>query len=89
MGVLGIQEVGGLVIIDALLDVVFGVATWLVSQFPDNELELSIGDGAGYLAWVGHVVNLTALSAALGVIVAGETAMGAVRGGLFVWRLVK
>ena len=76
-------------IIDGLLDVVFGVATWIVSLFPDSTLEISLGSASGYLGWVGEVVNLSALSAAVGVIVAGETALFVVRGALFVWRLVK
>lgn len=76
-------------IVDAILDVVFGVATWLVGLFPDNTLELDLGSASGYLSWVGEVVNLTALSAALAIIVAGETALVAVRGALFVWRLIK
>ena len=40
MGVLGVQEVGRGMIMDALLDVVFGVATWIVSLFPESTLEL-------------------------------------------------
>lgn len=76
-------------IIDALLDVVFGVATWLVSLFPENTLTISLGSASGYLGWVGEVVNLSALSAAVAVIVAGETGLFVVRGALFVWRLVR
>jgi hypothetical protein len=74
-------------IADAVLDVVFGVVNWFVGLFPVNTLSLSIG-GGGYLAWVGEVVNLTALSGALAVIIAGETALFVVRGIRFVWRIV-
>ncbi len=76
-------------IVDAILDVLFGMATWVVDLFPENTLSLDLGTASGYLAWVGEVVNLTALSASLAIIVAGETALVAVRGALFVWRLVK
>jgi hypothetical protein len=75
------------VITDALLDVVFGVVNWFVGLFPANTLEISIG-GGGYLAWVGEVVNLTALSGALAIIVVGETALFFVRGVRFIWRIV-
>jgi hypothetical protein len=83
-----LSEDNRVMITDRLLDVVFGVVNWMVGLFPANTLELSLGSGAGYLTWVGEVVNLGAFSWALGIIVAGESSLFVIRSVRFIWRIV-
>jgi hypothetical protein len=76
-------------ITDAVLDVAFDALLWIISLFPDNELELSgIGEGAGYMSWVGMFVDTTMLAWALGIIVGGEASLLTVRLVLWVYKLL-
>ena len=75
-------------IADAILNLVFGALSSLIGLLPTNTLDLSgLNAGAGYLYWVGIFINMTAVTSAVGVIVAGESAFLAVRVALWLWRL--
>jgi len=75
-------------IVDALLDVVFGGVTWLVELLPEADIDLSgLVALSGSLAWLGYVFNMPALVGAIGTAVAVEAGMVGFRVALFVWRL--
>ena len=77
-------------ITDAILDVIFGVVDWVIGLFPVNTLDLSgLAEGQQYLGWVGILFDMTAIAAAVSVMVTVELALVTVRLSLFVWRLVK
>ena len=77
-------------ITDAILDVIFGVVDWVIGLFPVNTLDLSgLAEGQQYLTWVGLMFDMTAIAAAVSVMVTVEVALVTVRLSLFVWRLVK
>jgi uncharacterized membrane-anchored protein len=86
--VTGVDWRSGIVIVDKILDVVFGALTSIVGLLPNNTLDLSgLTAGSAYLSWVGIFVNMTALTAAVGVIIAGEAALLGVRTAIWLWRL--
>ena len=76
-------------IIDALLDMVFGFAESVVGLLPTNSLDVSgLSAGAAYLSWVGLFINMTALGSAVGVIVTGEGLLLGFRVARWVWGIV-
>jgi len=75
-------------IVDPILDLVFGVAQAVVDLLPESTLDLSgLSEGAGYLSWVGTLFDVSAIAAALAFIVAVEVSLAGLRVALFVWRL--
>lgn len=77
-------------ITEALLDVIFGVIDWVIGLFPANSLDLSgLAEGQQYLGWVGLMFDMTAIAAAVSVMVTVELALVTVRLSLWVWKLVK
>ena len=73
---------------DAVLDVVFGGLSAIVSVLPDNTLDLAgLGAGAEYIGWVGLVFNMPVLVGVMATIGSIELLLVGFRFALFVWRL--
>ncbi len=75
-------------LIDKILDLVFGVVNAVVSLLPNNTLDLSgLNEGAQYLGWVGLFIDVPAFAGVVSTIAAVEAALLGFRVALFVWRL--
>ena len=75
-------------LIDKILDLVFGVVNAVVALLPTNNLDLSgLNEGASYLGWVGLFIDVPAFAAVVSTIAAVEGALLGLRVALFVWRL--
>lgn len=75
---------------DAIIGVVLGILTWLISLFPNSALDLNplesfINAGAG----INYFIDVPALISVLGIIVSFELFMMTIRGIIFLWKLVK
>jgi hypothetical protein len=75
-------------IMDAILDVVFGALNALVALLPNNTLNLDgLNEGAQYLGWVGLFIDVPAFAAVVSIIASVEAGLLAIRAALFIWRL--
>ena len=75
-------------LIDKILDLVFGVVNAVVGLLPTSTLDLSgLNEGAQYLGWVGIFIDVPAFAAIVSTIAAVEAALLGLRVALFVWRL--
>jgi len=76
------------VITDAILDVVFAGAEWLVGLLPTDTLDLSgLTSLTASMGWLDSVFDMGALVGAVSFALAAEVLFVGVRVALFVWRL--
>jgi len=76
------------VITDAILDLVFAGAEWLVGLLPTDTLDLSgLTSLTASMGWLDSVFDMGALVGAVSFALAAEVLFVGVRVALFVWRL--
>jgi len=76
------------VITDAILDLVFAGAEWLVDLLPTDTLDLSgLTSLTASMGWLDSVFDMGALVGAVSFALAAEVLFVGVRVALFVWRL--
>lgn len=76
-------------IVDALLDIAFGLVAWLVGLLPVVEVDCSgLSSVGSYLTWVGLFVDLGAWSTVLGVIISVEATVLAVQAVVWLWHQI-
>jgi hypothetical protein len=76
-------------IIDALLDIGFGVAAWFVALLPVVNLDCSGASAlGGYLSWVDSFVDLSAFAQILASEVGVEVGIVAAKAVVWVYRLI-
>jgi len=79
---------GGVVVTDAILDVLFTGLTWLVELIPEGTIDLSdLAALAGTMGWLGSVFDMAAIVGVMTFALTVEVAFVTLNVALWLWRL--